>query len=247
MSRATLAGLTETKHIHLHKWPIGAPMEYIIHSCAAVAVDMQMRTLQVVEPELVPFAGKTVSKNTMELVTDHLNQLLNLQDKPTAFIDLLSSELKKKEQVAMLKPSAISKIQLEYLMYEAGKMGYTLSRYRIEELPNNVDRAAMPDIAGIGNDGNVFSMGATTMSEGQLKAAVDQRKFELVKVFDKDDIWHCFYFTRKGMLGEEAGAQGSKPHIHYLSSAFGITREQLMQSIKDGRMPASPVHIGVLD
>lgn len=223
------------------------PMEFIIHSCVAVAVDMQMRVLQVVEPELIPFAKKAVGKNTLEIVTDHLNQLLNLQDKPTTFIDLLSSELKKKEQVAMLKPSALTKIQLEYLMYEAGKMGYSFSQYRIEELPKNTDETAMPEIVGIGNDGKVFSMGETSMSEGQLKAVVDQRKFELVKVFDKDDTWHCFYFTRKGMLGEEAGVQGSKPHIHYLSSAFGITRDQLTQAIKDGKMPTSPVHIGIYE
>lgn len=223
------------------------PMEYIIHTCTAIAVDMQMRILQVVEPELLPFADKVVKKNTLELVSDHLNGLFNLQDKPTVFIDLLSSELKKKEQIAMLKPATLTKIQLEYLMYEAGKLGYTFSQYRIEELPKNVEHTEMPDITGIDNDGQVFSMGETSMSEGQLKATIDQRKFELVKVFDKGDIWHCFYFTRKGMLGEESGAQGSKPHIHYLSSAFGITRDQLMQAIKDGRMPSSPVHIGIFD
>ncbi|MDO5447960.1 MAG: hypothetical protein Q4F34_09300, partial [Prevotellaceae bacterium] len=81
------------------------------------------------------------------------------------------------------------------------------------------------------------------MSDGEKRALLEQRKVIQARIYHKDDHWHCFYFTFKGLAGLEGGVMGAKPHFHYLSDKSGIIWEELIKRIKDCDMPASKVHI----
>ena len=81
------------------------------------------------------------------------------------------------------------------------------------------------------------------MTEGEMRAMIEQRKVIQARIYHKGSTWHCFYFTYKGLAGEESGIMGSKPHYHYLSDKSGIKWDDLVSRIEDCDMPSSKVHI----
>jgi hypothetical protein len=106
----------------------------------------------------------------------------------------------------------------------------------------------MPKIIILDDDGNTQHVGKTDLSDGQMKHLVDQRQSLIVWLLEKDDIWHCFLQTVKGLKGKEAGTMGSQPHIHYLSNSFGISKEVLLKKIKnEGEYVTTKVHIPLAD
>lgn len=107
------------------------------------------------------------------------------------------------------------------------------------EFPNSMQSYFKPPYSPVGKD----AIGATEMSDGELRALLEQRKVVQARVYHKDNHWHCFYFTFKGLAGLESGVMGSKPHYHYLSDKSGIAWDELIQRIKDCDMPTSKVHI----
>ena len=48
------------------------------------------------------------------------------------------------------------------------------------------------------------------------------------------------------LLGQEGGVHGSRPHLHYISDSFGIAREVLVEMLKKGNYPGTPIHILLL-
>lgn len=40
--------------------------------------------------------------------------------------------------------------------------------------------------------------------------------------------------------------QGCRPHLHYLSDSFGISKEDLIEMEKMGKYPNTPVHIPLI-
>ena len=85
--------------------------------------------------------------------------------------------------------------------------------------------------------------GTTSLTDGQLKDYVRSSKFILARILDKGEHWHCFYQTKSGIQGKESGNLGSQPHIHYISDAFGVSREDFIKALKGGKVPSSEVHI----
>ena len=69
------------------------------------------------------------------------------------------------------------------------------------------------------------------------------RKVVQARIYHRNEHWHCFYFTFKGLAGLESGMMGAKPHYHYISDKSGISREELNKRISECDMPSSKVHI----
>ena len=76
-----------------------------------------------------------------------------------------------------------------------------------------------------------------------MRALLEQRKVIQARVYHKGSHWHCFYFTFKGLAGQEKGEMGSQSHYHYISDKSGITWNELIDGIKKCKMPTSKVHI----
>ena len=64
--------------------------------------------------------------------------------------------------------------------------------------------------------------------------------------FELDDIWHCFFVTYNSLSGKENHKDG-QPHFHYMSSEFGISKEDFIESMRTGNYRATSVHFDLLD
>lgn len=162
------------------------------------------------------------------------------------FLKLLETN-KKKDQVSLLKGLSINPDQLLSFIFKSYKdYGFLYSRYRIENLPKGTESKKKPKIANISESGNVEIIGETDLTKGEIKSMIEQRKVIIAHFFDKGENWHCLFTTYNSLEGKESWKNG-QAHFHYFSSAFGITRDEFIESIKTGQYKSTPIHIDMLE
>ena len=152
---------------------------------------------------------------------------------PENLTNLLKAE-RKNDQLKLLKNLSITSIQLTAFAFKAwSEYGFTYSRYKSERLPIGLDSTKMPMLVEIEN-GTVNKVGKTSLTDGQLKQAVDHRKVIVAKFFDKKDTWHCLFLTFDSLKGKEPWKDG-QAHYHYISDKFGIPRKIVVDQLKSGK------------
>lgn len=164
----------------------------------------------------------------------------------SCFNNLLKKEFSKKEQIRLLKGAQLTETQLSSLFNFAEECGYKFSHYKWQGDPKSVKEEKLPSFMHLKDDGSVEYVGDTTLTEGQMRTIINQADVLIARIFDNGIHWHCFLQTYKGLKGMESGIQGSRPHLHYLSDSFGISRDDLVKMIKMGRYPNTPVYIPLL-
>lgn len=172
-----------------------------------------------------------------------LHNLSRSEPHPAIHRLLTEDTLSHKDQKKLLKGVVLTPLDILWLNKEAQDMGYMLDIYHEEKYPEKFNEKKHPSLFYQKDDGSIEKIGATDMTEGEMRALLEQRKVIQARIYHKDNIWHCFYFTYKGLAGEESGYMGSKPHYHYLSNKSGIVWDDLVKRIKDCDMPSSGVHI----
>ncbi len=160
--------------------------------------------------------------------------------------NIFQKELNKKEQIRLLKGVQLTEPQLSSLFNFAEECGYRFSHYKWQGDPKSVKEEKLPSFMHLKDDGSVEYIGDTTLTEGQMRTIINQADVLIVRIFDNGIHWHCFLQTYKGLKGMESGVQGSRPHLHYLSDSFGISKDDLVKMIKMGKYPNTPVHIPLL-
>lgn len=160
--------------------------------------------------------------------------------------NIFQKELNKKEQIRLLKGVQLTKPQLSSLFNFAEECGYRFSHYKWQGDPKSVKEEKLPSFMHMKDDGSIEYIGETTLTEGQMRTIINQADVLIVRIFDNGSHWHCFLQTYKGLKGMESGVQGSRPHLHYLSDSFGISKADLVKMIKIGRYPNTLVHIPLL-
>ena len=186
------------------------------------------------------FVRKFALQQTDEMIAEKLTN-----SEPNAAIHtlLFNDTLSHKEQEKLLKGVALTPSDFLWMNKEAQDVGYLLDVYHEEKYPDRFKEKKHPVLIHVEEDGSIEKMGTTDMSEGEMRALLEQRKVIQARIYHKDSIWHCFYYTFRGLAGQESGILGSKPHYHYLSDKSGIAWDDLVERIKDCDMPASKVHI----
>lgn len=164
---------------------------------------------------------------------------------PPNFIEILEGK-SKKAQIQLLKGQTLTPDQLMAYLFSAFlDFGFTFSQYISEHLHKGLDKSALPHLIHV--DGKeVNSVGSTTLSKGQLRQVVEQRKVITAKFLDKGDTWHCFFGTLDSFGGKESWKDG-QAHFHYISDKWGIPRDEVVAKIKSGVYPSTSVHIGLLN
>lgn len=163
---------------------------------------------------------------------------------PKNFLKLLETT-RKKDQVSLLKGLSLNPEQLISLIFKSfNDHKYLYSRYRFEILPKDLDDKKIPKVADI-SVGVVKTVGETDLTEGQVKKMINQRKVIIAHFFDRGDDWHCLFITYNSIDGRENHKDG-QPHFHYISSAFGITRDNFIKSMQSGNYLSTPIHIDLL-
>lgn len=171
------------------------------------------------------------------------NMLASTALKPEISSLLSDNNLSFKQQKRLLTGMTFSSSDILWLNKCAQDLGYLLDVYHEEKYPFKFDEKQKPIVINQRDDNIMESIGKTNMSEGEMRALLEQRTVLQVRIYHKDSHWHCFYFTYKGLAGHERGRMGSQPHYHYLSDRSGISIEKLLDSIKKCEMPTSSVHV----
>lgn len=188
---------------------------------------------------------KTVMKEAVKNWDDQLDETLKTNI-PENFIAILTAK-SKKEQVSLLKNQSITPEQLLAFLFKAYRdFGFSFSQYRGEHNHKGLDESKMPAVARI-KDGKIHKIGKTTLTDGQLKQAIEQRKVIVSKFLDKGDEWHCLFLTYDSLKGKESWKNG-QPHYHYISDKFGITREKVVEQLKSNNYNLGSLpHIDLID
>ncbi len=165
---------------------------------------------------------------------------------PKNFLKLFETT-RKKGQESLLKGLSINPDQLISLIFKSFKdYRYLYSRYRFENLPKGLDEKKKPIVAHISDNSVVKTIGETDLTKGQVKSMIEQRKVIIAHFFDRDDDWHCLFTTYNSLDGRENWKDG-QPHFHYISSAFGVAKEDFIQSMKTGQYKSTSIHIDLLE
>jgi len=222
------------------------PTKHYAESYIVTTASM-MRDIILLKKPPVPldFIEKYIHK---EALKDWFKKLKEIEETPIP--ENLTALLKadsKKEQLKLLKNSSISPNQLIAFIFKAWTdYGFSFSEYRSDRQHAGLDKTQMPKLVEI-KDGKVSKIGKTSLTDGQLKQAVDHRKVIVAKFFDKGSSWHCLFLTFDSLKGKEAWKDG-QPHYHYISEKFGIPRRKVIEQLKSGKYSLGTLpHIDLVD
>lgn len=186
--------------------------------------------------EAIIYGLKGWDKHFKELMETAVpEQLFALLDNPS-----------KNDQMKLLRNLELSpEILMSFIFKAFLQYGYTYSQYRSENYTKDVDPNSLPYLAYVDpKTGTVKKRGESSLSDGQIKKALEQRKVVSTKFVDKGANWHCFFITYGSIKGKETWRDG-QPHFHYISDKFGIPRDEAVQKFKSGNYPYTNVHIAL--
>lgn len=213
------------------------PLDFYKYSHAEIMFGIYNETLKPTSP--IPIPEYIVRNFVLEQVEEQIATMLSSTSLKSEIKTLLSdNNMSLKEQKRLLKGMRLNPYDILWLNKCAQDLGYLLDVYQEEKYPEKFDEKRMPIVINQKDD-RIESVGKTDMSEGEMRALLEQRKVVQAKIYHKDSYWHCFYFTYKGLAGLEGGRYGTQPHYHYLSDKSGITLETLLDAIKRCEMPTS--------
>lgn len=165
---------------------------------------------------------------------------------PENFLKLLETS-RKKDQVKLLKGQSLNPEQLMSLIFKSySDFGYLYSKYSFENLLGSKEGKTLPKFFHLEEDGSIEKFGETDLTDGELKNVITQRKVVVSHFFENEENWHCIFNTYNSLAGRENWKNG-QAHFHYISSAFGITKEDFVESMRTGKYRSTPVHIDLLD
>ena len=217
------------------------PLDFCKYPHAEIMFGIYNETLKHTCP--IPIPEYVVRNFVLEKVEEEISTMLESSTLKPEIEKLLSdNNISFKEQEKLLKGMVLNPHDILWLNKCAQDYGYLLDVYQEERYPEKFNQKQFPIVINQKDD-KIESIGKTDMSEGEMRALLEQRKVIHAKIYRKDSHWHCFYFTYKGLAGLEGGKFGSQPHYHYISDKYGITLEMLVDSIKRCEIPTSKVHI----
>ena len=224
------------------------PLEYystvFIAKSFAMMKDIMLNSKSVshISNELI---DRVVMKNAVKDWDKKLEETLKTQV-PESFISILNAK-SKKVQVKLLKGQSITPEQLLSFVLKASiDYGFTFSQYRVEYNHKGLDESKIPKVVSVEND-EVRIIGETSLTDGQLKQAVEHRKVVVSKFLDRGNEWHCLLITYDSLKGKESWKNG-QPHYHYISDKFGIPRGKVVKELKEGKYNLNSLpHIDLID
>lgn len=181
-----------------------------------------------------------IERNALQTWKIYLQQLFTQKLQENLFQILKTDS--KKEQIKILKSASLSIDSLNLFIIKAYEdHNFSFSQYLSKHNPKNISDYEMPRFSKIENNGDVKIIGSTKLSNGQIKAAIEQRHVVLIKFLDNGEKWHCFFHTYKSIQGLETGEY---PHLHYISHLWGLSRQKVLSELqsKHYKLP-STVHV----
>ena len=167
-------------------------------------------------------------------------------DVPENLLKVLETT-KKKDQIKLLKGMEFSPGQLMSLIFKSySDYGYLYSKYVFENIPAGFEDKKLPELFHLKEDNSIVKVGETDLTDGQLRQVIENRKVIVSHFFSKEDIWHCLFLTYNSIAGKENWKNG-QAHYHYISSSFGVSKDEFIESMESGKYKSTPVHLDLLD
>lgn len=162
------------------------------------------------------------------------------------FYKLLETE-RKKDQINLLRGLSLNPDQLMSLIFKSYQIyGFLYSKYRFDNLPNGLEQRKLPTLIQLNEDSSIKKIGDTDLTDGELKNIIEHRRVIVSHFFEKGDIWHCFFTTYNSISGKENWKNG-QAHFHYISSAFGISKTDFIESMRTGKYKSTSIHIDLMN
>jgi hypothetical protein len=89
----------------------------------------------------------------------------------------------------------------------------------------------MMSAAIINEQDEVERYSESRLTDGQIKQSIEHRKYHIARFLDLKDTWHCFFYTFKSLKGKEHKFREDRPHMHYVSNAWGFKREDALKQL----------------
>jgi hypothetical protein len=221
------------------------PIEKDKDTVMKIRVQMTLNNLQLSRPDL--YQGLKIFPNLLTIIqkdaaeyADKLCERMRSVVFPAQLNEILFSR-KKKIQSKLLDGLKLESDQLQSFIYSAWENhGFYYSMYTADYPPKGINDSEMPRIAVKRENNTVEIFGGSTYSEAEIRRVIEQRKSSFAKFLDKDDLWHCFFYSYNSIGGRESGGIS---HIHYISSAFGLPRDFVLKQLKSDsyyQLPSTP-------
>lgn len=173
---------------------------------------------------------------------ESINELdrLNAIQLPSNLLSLFIG-LRKKDEQKIFKDFLLTPDVFLSFILKAGQFGYKYSLYTFNQYPSNINATDIPRFAHRDEENDtLFFTNETNLSKGQVNSLIAQRTTTVVKILDKGPLWHCFFLTFKGVAGKE---KDHPSHMHYLSSAWGLTRDDALAELRRKNYSIPSVHV----
>lgn len=218
------------------------PFDYFKDGCALFLANEFRERLEM--KGITFYSDDLIDKVTIQNVDKKFSEMLENSTRNANLLELLSNEgLSYKEQKRLLKGMILTSADILWFNKDAQDLNYMLDVFHEEKFPKKFKDKKIPVCFCQQDDNSIETIGTTDMTDGEMRALLEQRKVVQARVFHKGEHWHCFYYTYKGFAGLEPGIMGKQPHYHYISDKSGISRMELERCIKECEMPTSKVHI----
>ncbi len=161
---------------------------------------------------------------------------------PEKLFSVLESN-SKNEQIKALKDIALTGEELVSFIIKAySNYDFVFSQFKSEFQHNGLNEDDLPILVEKQKDNTIYSIGKTNLTDGQLSQAIDHRKGIMAKFLDRDDKWHCFFYTYKSLKGKEIAYKEGQPHLHFISHTWGLSREYVLQQLQSRvyKLPSMP-------
>lgn len=237
---------TNTHHAYMGLAPCDErdcrPMDYYRYAYAHAHVEM-LKYIATKKGEIISENDKFLHIIALQQTDEFICKILSEGKPNKKLIKLLEdSTLSKRKQEQLLRGLKMDSRDILWWNVLTHQLGYLMDILHIEVLPRKFDEKQQPVIC-IEESDRITHIGKTNMTDGEMRAMMEQRQVMQLRIYHKGDMFHCFYFTFRGLAGDESGEFGSQPHYHYVSNKWNYTRENLIDMISKGVLPDSKVHI----
>ena len=148
---------------------------------------------------------------------------------PKPLISLLKTT-KKKDQEKLLRGLTLRSSELHsFITYAFDNYNYLYSMYTRQFDYNGLNDEEIP--TALLKNGKVERYGRSNLTDGQLQQTIEHQKVHVARFLDIDNFFHCFFYSFKSLKGKELSLRKDRPHLHYISSAWGMKRERVLSEL----------------
>lgn len=149
----------------------------------------------------------------------------------------------KKSQIKLAAKINFNTESLFAFMIQAGdSYKYKYSRYVSDYHPKELENKQFPAFIYRESKDRFITQGDTDLSFGELKVSIEKRRRVIAEFLDDRENWHCVFRTLLSISGNEE-PHLNQPHLHYLSSNWGIKREDVVEQLKSYRYKLPSIFI----